>query len=42
MGSWNFSESAQKQDNSEIDISECGDNVKRFRDAFERIYGRDK
>ena len=42
MGSWNFSESAQKQDNSEIDISGCDDNMKQFRDAFERIYGRDK
>jgi phosphatidylserine/phosphatidylglycerophosphate/cardiolipin synthase-like enzyme len=42
VGSWNFSESAQKQDNSVIDTSECNESVKRFKDAFDRIYHRDK
>jgi|GEM_PF-1532012 len=41
MGSWNFSESAQKQDNSQVDISGCHDVVKKFSAAFERIYKRD-
>ena len=41
MGSWNFSESAQKQDKSQVDISGCNDVVKKFSAAFERIYKRD-
>lgn len=42
MGSWNYSGSAQKQDNSMVDISGCEDIVKQFQEAFQRIYERDK
>jgi phospholipase D len=42
MGSWNYSGNAQKQDNSFLDISGCDDIVKQFKDAFTRIYERDK
>jgi len=42
VGSWNFSGSAQKQDNSTVEITGCSDIIKKFSDAFERIYQRDK
>jgi cardiolipin hydrolase len=42
MGSWNYSNNAQKQDNSMVDLSGCDAIVKQFSDAFERIYERDK
>lgn len=42
MGSWNFSGNAQKQDNSQVDISGCADIVDRFTGAFKTIYERDK
>jgi mitochondrial cardiolipin hydrolase len=42
MGSWNYSNNAQKQDNSMVDLSGCDAIVKEFSDAFERIYERDK
>jgi len=42
MGSWNFSASAQKQDNSMVDISECNDVINKFLKAFDTIYHRDK
>lgn len=42
MGSWNFSGSAQKQDNSIVNISSCDDIIKNLTEAFDRIYQRDK
>jgi phosphatidylserine/phosphatidylglycerophosphate/cardiolipin synthase-like enzyme len=42
MGSWNFSNSAQKQDNSIAVISGCSNVVNKFEKAFMRIYRRDK
>jgi phosphatidylserine/phosphatidylglycerophosphate/cardiolipin synthase-like enzyme len=42
MGSWNFSANAQKQDNSTVEITVCGNIIDKFEDAFERIYNRDK
>jgi phosphatidylserine/phosphatidylglycerophosphate/cardiolipin synthase-like enzyme len=44
MGSWNYSASAQKQDNSMVDLSgaDCAGIVGDFQAAFERIYERDK
>lgn len=42
MGSWNFSNSAQKQDNSIVVMSRCSETTKKFSKAFERIYKRDK
>lgn len=41
MGSWNWSDSAQKQDNSDVVIMDCPDQVKKFEDAFQRILQRD-
>ncbi|MGD0885238.1 MAG: phospholipase D-like domain-containing protein [Thermodesulfovibrionales bacterium] len=42
MGSWNFSGSAQKQDNSEVLLTGCQDTIDSFETAFQRIYDRDK
>jgi phosphatidylserine/phosphatidylglycerophosphate/cardiolipin synthase-like enzyme len=42
MGSWNYSANAQKQDNSMVEITACGNIIGKFEDAFERIYNRDK
>jgi len=42
MGSWNYSNNAQKQDNSMVDLSGCDRIVKQFSDAFQRIHDRDK
>lgn len=42
MGSWNFSNSAQKQDNSIVVISGCDETTKKFSKAFEKIRKRDK
>jgi phosphatidylserine/phosphatidylglycerophosphate/cardiolipin synthase-like enzyme len=42
MGSWNFSNSAQKQDNSIVVILGCDPITEKFNKAFMRIYIRDK
>lgn len=42
MGSYNFSSSAQKQDNSIVVMSGCDETTKKFSKAFERIHKRDK
>jgi phosphatidylserine/phosphatidylglycerophosphate/cardiolipin synthase-like enzyme len=42
MGSWNYSNSAQKQDNSIVVLSGCDEIVKQFEAAFQRIHKRDK
>jgi phosphatidylserine/phosphatidylglycerophosphate/cardiolipin synthase-like enzyme len=41
MGSWNWSRSAQKQDNSIAVIKRCPDEGGRFEQAFRRIVERD-
>ena len=41
MGSWNWSVSAQKQDNSDMVIKDCPEEVQKFEDAFKRILERD-
>ena len=42
MGSWNYSNNAQKQDNSMIVLSGCDEIVKQFEAAFQRIHERDR
>ena len=42
MGSYNFSGSAQKQDNSIVVMSKCDTITEKFSEAFMRIYRRDK
>jgi phosphatidylserine/phosphatidylglycerophosphate/cardiolipin synthase-like enzyme len=42
MGSWNWSNSAQKQDNSNVIITECPDVIQAFEAAYQRIMERDK
>lgn len=42
MGSWNWSASAQAQDNSDVIIKNCPDVVGVFEAAFQRIYKRDE
>jgi phosphatidylserine/phosphatidylglycerophosphate/cardiolipin synthase-like enzyme len=42
MGSWNYSNSAQKQDNSMVVLSGCDEIVKQFEAAFQRIHERDR
>lgn len=42
MGSYNFSNSAQKQDNSIVVMSKCDPISEKFNKAFMRIYRRDK
>lgn len=42
MGSYNFSGSAQKQDNSIVVMSKCDPVTEKFNNAFMRIYRRDK
>ncbi len=41
VGSWNWSNSAQKQDNSDIVIKDCPDEARKFEDAFNGILARD-
>lgn len=41
MGSWNWSESARKQDNSYVVIYDCPEEVVKFEDAFQAILKRD-
>jgi len=42
MGSWNWSTSAQKQDNSNLVLSGCPDEVAKFEEAFQAILKRDR
>jgi phosphatidylserine/phosphatidylglycerophosphate/cardiolipin synthase-like enzyme len=42
MGSWNWSNSAQKQDNSDVIITDCPKVAQAFEAAFRRIMERDK
>ena len=41
MGSWNWSNSAQKQDNSDVVIANCPEEVQKYEDAFQQILERD-
>src|SRR5256712_634112 len=42
LGSWNWSNSAQKQDNSEVIITDCPKVAQAFEAAYQRIIERDK
>jgi phosphatidylserine/phosphatidylglycerophosphate/cardiolipin synthase-like enzyme len=42
MGSWNWSNNAQKQDNSDVMISDCPKVASAFEAAYQRIIERDK
>lgn len=42
MGSWNWSNNAQKQDNSDILFKDCPDIAKAFEANYQMIYARDK
>jgi len=42
MGSWNWSNSAQKQDNSDVIITDCPPVAQAFEAAYQRIIERDK
>ena len=42
MGSWNWSNSAQRQDNSDVIITDCPKVAQAFEAAFQRIMERDK
>lgn len=42
MGSWNWSNSAQKQDNSDVIIADCPQVAHAFEAAYQRIIERDK
>ena len=42
MGSWNWSNSAQKQDNSDVIITDCPKVAQAFEAAYQRIIERDK
>jgi phosphatidylserine/phosphatidylglycerophosphate/cardiolipin synthase-like enzyme len=42
MGSWNWSNSAQKQDNSDVIITDCPKVAQAFEAAFQRILERDR
>jgi len=42
MGSWNWSNSAQKQDNSDVIITDCPKVAHAFEAAYQRIIERDK
>src|SRR2546426_4539426 len=42
MGSWNWSNNAQKQDNSDVIITDCPKVAQAFEAAFQRIMERDK
>jgi phosphatidylserine/phosphatidylglycerophosphate/cardiolipin synthase-like enzyme len=42
MGSWNWSNSAQKQDNSDVIITDCPSAAQAFEAAYQRIMERDK
>jgi PLD-like domain len=42
MGSWNWSNSAQRQDNSEVIITDCPEVSHAFEAAYQRIMDRDR
>ena len=42
MGSWNWSNSAQKQDNSDVIITDCPNVGQAFEAAYQRIIERDR
>ena len=42
MGSWNWSNNAQKQDNSDVIITDCPKVAQAFEAAYQRIIARDK
>ena len=42
MGSWNWSNNAQKQDNSDVIITDCPKVTQAFEAAYQRIIERDK
>src|SRR5438128_8375026 len=42
MGSWNWSNNAQKQDNSDVIITDCPKVAQAFEAAFQRIIERDR
>ncbi len=42
MGSWNWSNNAQKQDNSDVIITDCPKVAAAFEAAYQRIIERDK
>lgn|SRR5574340_525289 len=42
MGSWNWSQAAQSQDNSEVIFRQCPDVAAKFEAAFQRIWRRDR
>jgi mitochondrial cardiolipin hydrolase len=42
MGSWNWSKSAQRQDNSDVVLYDCPEEVQKFETAFQDILNRDR
>ena len=42
MGSWNWSNNAQKQDNSDVIITDCPKAARAFETAYQRIIERDR
>jgi phosphatidylserine/phosphatidylglycerophosphate/cardiolipin synthase-like enzyme len=42
MGSWNWSNNAQKQDNSDVIITDCPKAAQAFEAAYQRIIERDR
>jgi mitochondrial cardiolipin hydrolase len=42
MGSWNWSNNAQKQDNSDVIITDCPKVAQAFEAAYQRIIERDR
>jgi len=42
MGSWNWSNNAQKQDNSDVIITDCQKAAQAFEAAYQRIIERDR
>src|SRR5712691_2514416 len=42
MGSWNWSNNAQKQDNSDVSITDCPKVAQTFEAAYQRIIERDR
>ena len=42
MGSWNWSHSAQKQDNSDVIITDCPKVAEAFEAAYQQIIARDR
>jgi cardiolipin hydrolase len=42
MGSWNWSKSAHRQDNSDVVLYDCPEEVEKFEAAFQEILKRDR